>query len=410
MRIARRTPGLWHNRDFTILWTGRAVSEVGSAVSFIALPLAALTVGSVADAGFVLATATISSASVALLAGAVIDRINRRVSLLISTLVRAVVYASLPAASLAGVLTLGQLYVVAAVAGLAAPFFSTAETAAVRTVVPADQLPDAYSQNQVRSMAADLLGSPLGGILYSLGRSLPFGINAVTFLLELLAIRAIRTPLPAPDRTERHPIWHDIGAGFGFIWSQPFLRSAIPAIGIINFVSLWPVLLLTLHDHNVPPALIGVVSSIITIASLAGALIAPVVTRRAPAGVVIIAATWILVAAITAMAITSSIVGIITALFLGLLAVPAIGILLSSYETALTPDAMVGRVSAASGLIATIAAPAGQAIGAAVYAATNTHTAFGLYTVAALAGAIILTTSSAVRHLQPLTTTANATV
>lgn len=104
------------------------------------------------------------------------------------------------------------------------------------------------------------------------------------------------------------------------------------------------------------------------------------------------------------MAVTSSIVAIITALFIGLLVVPAIGILLSSYETALTPDRMVGRVSAASGLIATIAAPAGQAIGAAVYAATNAHIAFGLFTAAALIGAIILTTSPAVRHLQPLIT------
>ncbi|MBO0883404.1 MAG: MFS transporter, partial [Mycobacterium sp.] len=375
-----RMPGLWRNRDFTILWTGRAVSEIGSAVSFIALPLLTLTVGSAADAGFVLATATISSAGVTLLAGAVIDRINRRLSLLISTLIRAIAYAWLSTASLTGALTLGQLYAVAAIAGLAAPFFTVAQTAALRTVVPAEQLPTAYSQNQVRSMAADLLGSPLGGILYSISRSLPFGVDAATFLLELLAIRAIRTPLSAPVRTERHPIWHDIGTGFAFIWSQPFLRSAMPAIGIINFVSLWPVLLLTLHDHHVTPSMIGVVSSIITVASLAGALIAPLLTKRAPAGVMIIAATWVVVASIAVMALASSVVLIIAALFVGLLGVPAVGILLSSYETALTPDPMVGRVSAASGLIATIAIPAGQAIGAALYAATNSHIAFGMYT------------------------------
>jgi predicted MFS family arabinose efflux permease len=377
-------------------------------MSFIALPLLALTVGSAADAGFVLATSTIASAAVALFAGAITDRVNRRLSLLASTVIRAVAYAWLAAASLAGILTLGQLYVVAAIAGLAAPFFSTAETAALRTVVPSEQLPAAYSQNQVRSMTAELVGSPLGGLLYGIGRALPFGVNAISFLLELLAISTIRTPLPAPERTERSNIWHDIGAGLGFIWGHPFLRPATVAVGIINFVSLWPVLLLTLHDHHVPPAMIGVSSSILTVAGLVGALIAPAVTRRAPAGTVIIVGAWILVATIAIMAVASPIVLIIGALFIGLIAVPAVGILLSSYETAVTPDAMVGRVSAASRFIGTIAIPAGQAIGASVYAAAGPHVAFGLFTGATLIGALILTGSPAVRRLKTITASGDA--
>ncbi|WP_188896807.1 MFS transporter [Microlunatus endophyticus] len=394
---------MWRNRDFTILWSGRAVSELGSSISFVALPLLALTVGSARDAGFVLATSTIASSGVALFAGAVTDRINRRLGLLISTLIRAIAYASLVVAGLAGLLTLAQLYAVAAVAGLTSPFFTTAETAALRTVVRADQLPTAYSQNQVRSTVAELIGMPIGGVLYGIARSLPFGVNAVSFLVELLAIGAIRAPLPAPGRRKSRSIRRDIGSGLAFIWRHPFLRPAIIAIGIINFVSMWPVLLLTLHDHHVSPTMIGITSSILTVSTLVGALIAPGVTHRVPAGMVIIVCTWILVAAIAIMAIASSVFVIIGALLVGLAAVPAVAILLSSYETAVTPDAMVGRVSAASGFISTIAIPGGQAVGSAVYVAAGSHVAFGLYTLAAIIGAIVLTASAAVRKLRTIT-------
>lgn len=402
-----RIPGLWRNRDFTILWTGRAVSELGSAVSFVALPLLTLTVGSAADAGLVLATATVAQAAVTLSAGAIIDRISRRLAMIVSTLVRAVGYGSLAVASMSGTLTLGQLYVVAALTGLAAPFFSTAETAAIRTVVPAAQLPTAYSQNQVRSTIADLCGSPLGGALYGLSRALPFGADAFSFCLEAAAMSAIRTPLVAPHRVERRAIWHDIGAGLAFIWRHPFLRSTLLAVGVINFASLWPVLLLTLHDHHVPPSLIGTALSALTFASLVGALAAPTITKRSAPGRVIIGSSWVLVLALAVMSATSSMLVILIALLFGMAVVPAIVVLLSSYEAAITPDAMIGRVSAAGSFISMTTSPAGLAAGPAIYAIAGPHVAFAVFTAAVLVGALLLTASPAVRHLQP--TTPNST-
>lgn len=396
-----RVPALWRNRDFTVLWSGRAVSELGSAMSFVALPLLTLTVGSPTDAGLVLATATIGQLVVALYAGAVTDRVSRRLAMTASVLVRAVGYGSLAAASATGAITLGQLYAVAAIVGLAGPFFSAAETAAIRAVVPPEQLPSAYSQNQVRSMTAELSGAPVGGALYAVSHALPFAADAVSFLLEAVALRSIRADLAAPGRSERRAVWHDIGSGLSFIWRHPFLRVALLAGGIINFAALCPVLLLTLHDRHIAPSLIGATLSALTVAGLIGALAAPVVTKRVAPGRIIIAASWVLVGTLAVMTVASSTLLMLAALIAGVTVVPAIGILLSSYETAVTPNEMIGRVSAAGSFLATAAIPAGQAVGGALYAAGGPRLAFAVFGSAVLVGALLLTGSNAVREIRP---------
>ncbi|HVX45867.1 MAG TPA: MFS transporter, partial [Mycobacteriales bacterium] len=394
--------GLWRNRDFAILWSGRAVSEFGSAMSIVTLPLLTLSVGgSPTHAGLVLATSTVASLIVALYAGAVVDRVNRKKAMLASVLVRALAFGVVAVTTATGRTNLTELYAVAAVLGVAGPFFSAAETAAIRTVVPVADLPSAYSQNQVRSMAAELSGSPVGGALYAFAHAIPFGADAVTFLLEAAALTAIRNPLPAPQkRTGRRGIWNEIGEGLQFVGRNDFLRSAVIAGGTINFAAMWPALLITLHARNISPTLIGAAMAGMTAAGLIGALLAPVVSRNRPPGHVMIVAVWWLVAAVAGMAAMPATAVLLGALMVALLAVPVVGILLSSYEAAITPDAFIGRVGSANRFVCTLAIPAGQALGGVLIAAGGPHLAFGVYAAAVLAGALIMTASPAVRQLK----------
>ena len=78
--------------------------------------------------------------------------------------------ASIPVALVFGHLTLVQLYIVSLLEGSLYVFFDLAETASLPRVVPKEQLPAAISQNQVTFGITNLLGPPLGGILYTLGR------------------------------------------------------------------------------------------------------------------------------------------------------------------------------------------------------------------------------------------------
>lgn len=396
-----RTYQLLRNRDFTILWTGRAISDVGSTTTAIALPLLALGVGSAADAGFVVATITISGLTVTLYAGAVVDRFHRRNVMIGSVLVRALALAAVAASVMLHRLDVGELYVVAVVLGCAAPFFSSAETAAIRLIVPAPALAQAYSRNQARSIAASLVGSPAGGALYALGRAIPFAVDALSFVVEAAALSALRTPLVAPSEVTRHqPIWGDIGGGLRFVWRNMFLRTAMLAGAAINFATLWPAMLITLHDRGISPRIIGIALAGISAASLCGALVAPRAARNLRPGMAIVVAAWWLTALTATMAIAPHTAILLGALLLAAAVVPLVGVLLASYESAVTPDRYIGRVSSANRLIAMLAIPAGQALGGIMIDAGGPRLAFSIYGAAVLAGTLILTLSRTVRQLE----------
>ena len=74
---------------------------------------------------------------------------------------------SLAVAGVLGALTVPHLFAVALLTGVGAGVFAPAEMSAVRTVVPTEQLPTALSQHQARQHVANLVGGPLGGVLYA---------------------------------------------------------------------------------------------------------------------------------------------------------------------------------------------------------------------------------------------------
>jgi predicted MFS family arabinose efflux permease len=396
-----KVPRLWHNRDLMILTAGRGISELGSAMSFVAMPLLAVSLGPEASAGYVLAAMTISGLTVSLYAGAVADRVSRRALMLASMLVRAGAYGWIVLARSAGILTITQLLAVAVVVGAAAPFFGSAEKAAIRQLVPAGDLPAAYTQNQVRSSAADLGGSPAGGALYALASALPFAADALSFLVEAFALLLVRTPLPAPEHPGKQPpFWSQIGEGARFVLRNPFLRAAILAVAATNFVSVWPAVLLTLHDRGISPTVIGACLTLITGGTLGGAMAAPAIARRLPPGKAIMLSAWWLVVALTILAIDPSTLILIVGLTVALLGVPVFDVLLSSYEALVTPDAYMGRVTSVNRFVGMLGIPAGQAIGAALVASSGPRAAFAVYAGAALAGALVLSSTKAVRSLQ----------
>ena len=121
------TPGqsLLQHRDFRHLWAAETVSQVGTQVTLLALPVVAVTVldATPLQMGVLSALETAAFLLIGLPAGAWVDRWRRKRVLVTADLVRAVVLATLPVAYLLDVLTLGQLFVVAAVTGTATVFF-----------------------------------------------------------------------------------------------------------------------------------------------------------------------------------------------------------------------------------------------------------------------------------------------
>src|SRR5258708_38150530 len=114
-----RHAGLWRDPDFASVWAGQSISLIGSAVTQLALPLAAVLVlgATPTQMGLLTAAQTAPLVAVGLVAGAWVDRLRRRPLMLVCDVVRAGLLGSIPAAALAGVLSLEPLRRVGLLAG-----------------------------------------------------------------------------------------------------------------------------------------------------------------------------------------------------------------------------------------------------------------------------------------------------
>ncbi len=344
---------LWRNHDFMLLWAGQTVSTLGSSMSFFVFPLIGLAMtGSTTQAALAGGAYSLGQVASRLPAGVLVDRWNRRRVMVVSNLVGGVLYGSLALAQLAHTLTLTHLVVVALLTGVAGSFFSPAETAAIRTVVPAEQLPAAFSQNEARQHVAALVGPPVGGALFGLRVWAPFLLDAVTYLASSIGLTRLRAPLPAPSRTSEASlasVWRDTVEGFRFLMGRGFLRAILAFAALANFAvnGMFLVLTLKLVQAGVAPATIGFIDTIGAVAGIVGSFLAPAVIRRVPTGVLAIAIGLLLAGAVVPMAFTDNVLVIGALLALAMVGNPAGNAAIFSYMAATTPDRLQGRANAA---------------------------------------------------------------
>ena len=201
-----RPPGLWRHRDFLLLWSGQAVSELGSAVTLLAVPLIAVVLlhASTFSVGLLATASTLPFLIIALPAGLVVDRLAKRPMLIACDASRLVVIGSVPVAAAAGVLTMAQLFVVALVAGILTVFFDVAYQSYLPALIRADQLADGNGKLSVTQSFAQVAGPGLGGALFGLLRAGALTVDAISYgvsTLSLLLIRTRERPSSGPPGT-----------------------------------------------------------------------------------------------------------------------------------------------------------------------------------------------------------------
>lgn len=199
------TVPLRRNRDFVLLLAGQLFSSVGTQLTVIAYPLLTLAVtGSAAKAGIVGFARLLPHAVFGLLAGVAADRWNRKRLMIAADGVRALAIASLAALIVLDRVAFWQIVLVVVVEAVGSSFFHAAQTGALRAVVPARQLPAAVGAQQARAATVNLVGPPLGGVLYGVGRAVPFLADAVSYTFSFLSLLAMRTPFQ--ERRDRDPL------------------------------------------------------------------------------------------------------------------------------------------------------------------------------------------------------------
>jgi len=352
---------LWRNRDFVLLQSGQLLSATGSEATAIAYPLLALAVThSPGRAGVVSFARLVPFAVLQLPAGVAADRVDRRRLMVAADLVRAVTIGVLAASIVAGDVSFALLAAVALVEGAATVVFTASATGALRSVVPAPQLPDAVGAVTARVATINLAGPPLGGFLFGIARSLPFVVDACSYAASLASLAAIRTPFQGPRAPGGAGLRAQVAEGMRFLWGQPFLRTCAFLYGLGNF-SLPGILLVIViagRQQGLTGGEIGALLAVFGVSLLAGSLLSPIARRRLSMRTIL----WIeLVAWLgsAAFLIHPSVFVLAAGILPQGLAMPITDSVVVGYRIAVTPDRLLGRVEAVRSSIALAIAPLG---------------------------------------------------
>lgn len=392
---------LSRNRDFTVLWIGDTVSELGSSLSMFVFPLIAYALsGSALTAALVEAAYLGGLCATLLPAGVLADRVDRRRIMLTSSATGCLAYASLALAGALGHLTLAHLAVVALVTGVAAGAFSPAQVSAIRTVVSTEDLPTAMSQNQARQHVASLLGGPLGGALYAVTRWLPFAVDAMSYAVACVTVSRVRTDLGAPQRRPE-PLRRQLTEGFAFMWSRPFFRVLLAWSSMTNLVvnALFFVVVLRMVQTGVPAAQIGLVSTSAGIGGLVGAALAPTLIDRLPTGRLTVLVGWACCLPLVPLAFSASPWTACACTFLLLVLNPVGNAGIGSYRMAVTPDHLQGRVGSTSQFVSMSVMPLAPLLGGWLLEHRGGTVAISALVVASALLAVLLTASRSIRSV-----------
>lgn len=397
--------GLWRNREFNLLWTSQSLSDLGTTIAQLAVPLLVLDrTRSAVLAGLVGSVAMVAKVLTRLPAGVLADRVDRRRAMLTCDSVRLAASVTLAAAVLAGRAGLAVIIVVVVLDAICSAMFGTVEHASLRSIVPRAQLPGAVARNEARAYGSSLAGPPLGGLLFGLGHALPFVGNAVSYLLSLAGVALIRKPLQA--EREQEPPGHAaaLAEGLRFTFANPFLRAVLIIAAPLNFALNGAVftIIVTLQRHRVEPAVIGLTETIVGVGGLLGAFLAPVLQRRMLFPQLIRFICWAAVGVLVASAwLTASLaaaVPVALAVFLG----PACNAALFGYQAAITPDHLQGRVLSVIFLAAMSASAAAPLLAGVAVTAWGSRVTILLFAAAVAVAALTASTADGIRTMRPL--------
>ncbi len=401
----RRVP-LWRNRDYMLLWSGQAVSLVGTGISQTALPLLVWDLThSAAQVGFVGGLGTLPYVFLSLVVGALIDRWNRKQVMILCDIGRALNLASVLAALALGQLTVVQLYINALIEGTLFVFFNLAEVACLPRVVAPEQLPAATAQNEATNGITMLLSPLLGGALYSLRQMLPFLSDTVSYVASVISLLFIKAEFQGARPLLRRKIRTDIGEGLGWLWRQPLIRYMAFLTGGNNFVSagLIPILLVLVKQQDGSSFLFGAILAIGGVGAIVGSLLGPAIQKRFSFGQVIVATTWIqaLLWPLYAVAPNPILLGVIAAA--SFITGPIYNVVQFSYRLALIPDELQGRVNSVFRLLAFGLQPLGWALTGLLIQTIQVVPTIMLLFVCLFALAVLTTMNRHVRHAARLT-------
>jgi len=352
---------LWRHPDFLKLWAGQTVSQMGSWISRIALPLTAVLIlgASPFQMGLLSGADAAAVLVFGLFAGAWADRMRRRPILIAADLGRLAVLGTVPLAAGWHRLNMGHLYLVTAASGILTVFFDVSYQAYLPSLVERENLLEGNSKLTLSGSLAEIVAPGFTGILVQwITAPMAVLFDAFSFFCSALSIWLIRKPEPPPDRGLQTHIAREIIEGLRASWREPILRALLQRTATASFFmgfigALY--LVFAIRELGVSAAILGVIISVGGACSVGGAFAAERLVRRFGLGPAVIGAAAVVGAGSLLLPMAHGSVAVCAAV-LGVsqlfdIAWPVYTINELSLRQAITPPHLLGRVNSAMHLL-----------------------------------------------------------
>jgi MFS family permease len=365
---------LRRNWRFQLLWVGSGAAFLGIDAADIAYPLVILALtGSPAQAALFGVVQTTTMLLLGLPAGAVADRMDRRLLLMAAEGGRALAAGSVALALFLGHLTPVHLFVVGAVLGMGAAFGGPARMLVVRSVVPPSQLTQALTQEEVRGGITGLLGQPLGGFLYTARQALPFILCLATFTLSFVCALLVR--IPPRSTTDEAPSWsaRTLFAGVRELLGNPALRAALLLVTVCNMVSaaVTLVVIVDLRQQGASGSVIGLAMAGVAVGTLVGSVLIRRLHTLFGPGQLLLVSGGLVAVSILGLVLRAGPVWVFALLVCFALGNPAMRVLVDILIFRQVPDHTRGRTVAATMILIGIGMPTGSLLGGMLLQYTN---------------------------------------
>ena len=378
--------GLWRHADFLKLWSAETISQLGTQVTALALPLVAIVTLEVS--AFEVALLSVIELApfilVSLPAGVWVDRMRRKQILVVADLGRALLLMSVPLAYWLDALTIWQLYAVGFVFGAFTVFFDVAYQSYLPSLVDRDRLVEGNAKLEVSRSGAQIAGPSIAGPLIEL-LTAPVAIvaDALSFLASALFLFGIKRQEQLPERKpeEAKPRMRaELAEGVRYVLGHRYLRWIAASTATFNFfgsIMFAIYLVYAVRELHLSATAIGFILAIGNVGYLAGAVVTGRLSGRLGVGPTIVfgAAMGGASLFIPLAPEASPIPFLVAAQAITSFGLPVYNVTQVSLRQAITPERLQGRMNSVMRFIVWGVMPLGSLLGGALATAIDLRAA-----------------------------------
>ncbi len=389
--------GLFRHHDFRQLFLGDSLSQFGTQLTMLAIPVLAVKVldAGALEMGLLATCEFLAFLVIGLPAGAWVDRWRKQRVLVTNDLIRAVALGSLPAAWALDVLTFGQMLVVALVVGSCTVFFDVAYQSYLPDLVEPEHIGEGNAKLQAVQSIAQIGGPAIGGGLIKLiGAPLTIGLDALTFVWSAFWVRRIKHVDTPPPREDRRPLVVEVREGLSFVLTHPLLWRITACTSLSNLFSSisGAMLILYVLRLGLSEAQLGLGFAIGAIGGLLGALAVTRATAWVGEGRIIPLSTFAWMPAAFLMPLAGNVLDPMVALT-GYMLLRNFGAVLYnvaqvSFRQRLCPRPMLGRMNASIRFLVWGVMPIGALLGGVIGHQFGLRTVFWIEAVGVILAAL----------------------